>query len=168
MDTRWMLALNLTELPVTIGCDLATPRRWTGAARGVEDLVALGLIAHGGALRWFKSSHRAATVTLDITLHPTDAVEGGYAVLEVGGSVDNALSRGGRSISVRPCEVITGRPLLLATLEGDPRIELGILLLAFRDVKFGRNHLWRIRPELAQGVPEPFARILVRGRGGTA
>jgi hypothetical protein len=27
-----MLPLNLTELPVTIGCDSATPRRWAGAA----------------------------------------------------------------------------------------------------------------------------------------
>jgi hypothetical protein len=168
MDTRWMLPLNLTELPVTIGCTSSTPRRWTGAARGVEDLVALGLMAHDGVLRWFKSSHRAATVPLDVTLHPPDAVEGGYVVLDVGGSVDNALSRGGRSISVLPCQAITGRPLFLATVEGDPRIELGILLLAFRDVKFGRNHLWRIWPELAQGVPEPFATILVRGRSGTA
>jgi hypothetical protein len=163
-----MLPLNLTELPVTIGCESATPRRWAGAARGVEDLVALGLTAHDGVLRWCKSSHRAVTVPLDITLHPTDAVEGGYVVLDVGGAVDNALSRGDRSISVLPCQAITGRPLLLASVEGDPRIELGILLLAFRDVKFGRNHLWRIRPELAQGVPKPFATILVRGRGGTA
>ncbi len=124
------------------------------------------MIAHDGALRWFKSSHRAVTVPLDITLHPPDAVEGGYVVLDFGGRVDNALSRGGRSISVLPRQAITGRPLLLATVEGDPRIELGILLLAFRDVKFGR--IWRIRPELAQGVPEPFATILVRCRSGTA
>jgi hypothetical protein len=58
--------------------------------------------------------------------------------------------------------------LLLATVEGDPRIELGVLLLALRDVKFGRNHLWHLRPERAQGLPEPFATILVRGRSGTA
>ncbi len=122
---------------------------------------ALGLIAHDGALRWFKSSHLAATVPLGVTLHPPDAVEGGYAVLDVGGSVDNALSRGGRSISGLPCQAITGRPLLLATVEGDSRIELGVLLLAFRDVKFGRNHLWHLRPERAQRLPEPF-------RSGTA
>jgi hypothetical protein len=159
---------SLTELPVTIDGDSVTARRWTGAARGVEDLVALGLMAHDGVLRWFKSSHRAATVPLDVTLHPPDAVEGGYAVLDVGGSVDNALSRGGRSISALPCQAITGRPLFLATVEGDPRMELGVLLLAFRDVKFGRNHLWHLRPERAQRLPEPFATILVRGRSGTA
>jgi hypothetical protein len=168
MDSRWMLPLSLTEMPVTIRCDSATPRRWTGAARAVEDLVALGLIAHGGWLRWFKSSLRAATLPLTVILHPPEAVEGGYVVLDVGGRVDNMLSRDGRSLSVLPRQTITGRPLLLATVEGDPRIELGVLLLALRDVKFGRNHLWHLRPEWALGLTEPFATILVGGRSGTA
>ena len=163
-----MLPLGLTELPVTISGDSATPRRWTGTARAVEDLVALGLMVQDGAIRWFKSSHRAPTVRLDITLHPPEAVEGGYVVLDAGGRVQNALSRGGRSISVVSRQAITGRPLLLATVEGDPRLELGVLLLTLRDVKFGRNHLWHLRPERAQGLPEPFATILARGRSGTA
>jgi len=44
MGSFWGLRLGLTELPVGIAGDSSAPRRWTGAATGAREIVALGML----------------------------------------------------------------------------------------------------------------------------
>jgi hypothetical protein len=170
MAAFWALHLGLAELPVRIVGASYVPRRWTATVTSSEEVVALGLLTTRRSTSWFKSAHRGVTsIPVEISLQPPDALEGGHVVLNIGGYVATTFSPAARTITLEAEDASTSRPTLLATIDsgGPGPVELGMLLLARRDVQFKRNHLWRVRPERAPGLPEPFRTILVRGRSGT-
>lgn len=67
------------------------------------------------------------------------------------------------SCLLHPGSSQTGRAHIVATAEG---VAFVVVLFQRAEIKVGRNRLWRLRDELAAGLPQPVREILTRGRTG--
>ena len=145
---------------------------WRGLVSCEEPLVAIAFLHAGHVIEWCKSERDdAANLKVRLALYRYDSQ--GLDV-QVCFSVGHS-SRRRRSILasaaylpaiVAQRELTTGIIEPFAVVDGDPRIELSLLLLARWDVRSARCGLWRLRKVLAPSVPEPFAHILTYGRSG--
>lgn len=61
----------------------------------------------------------------------------------------------------------TGTVALLATIEGDPKIDLLALFLAQRDTMGARNRIWHLRQCFRDGLPPQLQEALTYGRTGS-
>lgn len=158
------------ELPVTLTGQMTGRRRWSGRAAAQEPIVGMSIVVAGPKCHWVKSGQREPELPIDVQLPAYDEGDRDVQVAAgVGGNfVYSRCVLVGREqpLCVEPHPGRTGGPILLAVVEGDPRIELHALFIALSDVKFGRNRLWHLRPELAANIEEPLRSVLTRGRTG--
>jgi hypothetical protein len=166
---------GLTSLAATChgGWSLGRTRDWCGMATCGEPLVGMAFLHAGGITEWCKSERGDEHgLKLRLALFPYDVgledVQVNFSVAR-GGCRWRCTVQSSQYIPAIPerREVRTGVIEVFATIEGDPAIEVCVLLIARRDVKSARNGLWRLRRNLASSVPEPYGRILTYGRTGT-
>jgi hypothetical protein len=137
-----------------------------------EPIVTLAIQESYGRWSWCKSSARkGSTQAVSLLLGEYDRAGTDVQVsFECGGG--QVVSRSGvESKAYRPgmpdtLELKTGELATIAMIAGAPVVALMLLVIAGRDVKVGRNHLWHLRRELADDVDEPFRKVLSYGRAG--
>jgi hypothetical protein len=170
-DLRGVVA----DLPVVVrGAWVPGPRaEWVGLASAPEPLVAVALLARGGAVRWArtdKSARDAAELPVRLLLLPYPDgrhVQVNWAVGGAWVADRHPVPSPGYRPSVPPAAAAhTGRPVVLAAFDGPDPLRLGALFLPRRDARFVRKGIWRLRPALAASLPPPVARFLTFGRSG--
>ena len=146
--------------------------RWRGAATSDESLVGVVFLKAGPSLFWCKSERptpSSAVIdlaffvmgTTDTRVQVNLSFQGGHQRWVV------PLSRPPREIPVlREPAAWTGQPWCIVKVPSDPPITGYLLFILASEVSVGRNGLWRLRPVVAERVPEPFLELLTRGRTG--
>jgi hypothetical protein len=165
---------NMENLPVTVSgqwLDGAT-RNWQGVACASQPLVALIILAHGNVAEWCKSERQSSNaMQLRLALFPYEKSGCAIQVNFFAGNAHQRYASVVESESYKPRIkadqiVHTGQLVRFSIVEGVPRIDLKILLLPQRVVKFGRKALWHPR-SIMTALPEHVGRMLESGRSGT-
>jgi hypothetical protein len=166
--------LGLTSLPVRWSERQVPHRVWSCSAAANEPITALLVGTADGRIEWVKSSQRTdQELVFSLHVTPLDPryqgvhfqVDAGHAFLQ--SFYCRTPSGSAQPITELPQSSATGRFVRLARLEGTPTVEVGLLLLARKDVKFGRNALWHLRQPLQTKVGGTVGRILSYGRTGS-
>lgn len=175
MDLAGIELAPLTRLDVRVEGQWqpGPSREWRGEASGDEPIVSVLFLAAEGAVRWGKSAPASAKGPHGVRLS-FHAYEPADLFVQLGVSVPGAMHAHAitlESASYRPeiparAALRTGAILRLATVVATPSVDVLALFLAARDVKVGRNRLWHVRPALAEGISDPFKRMLTYGRSG--
>jgi hypothetical protein len=143
---------------------------WHVRASASEPIVALLLVACQGTVEWIKSSVGGEDgLLLRVAIHPQPS-DNAHATVGAGNVLTHSFVRRGLDAQrITPvCEpLLTGQVRRLVVLGGEPRIEVGALLLVRGDVKFGRNRLWHAAPRCLDGTQQPLTSILSHGRTGS-
>jgi hypothetical protein len=166
---KWSVTATLR-----LGGGHAITRRWEGLAKADHSLVAVSFLVKGNSVQWGKSDPQApaGACEVDLALFPHDNI--GLKV-----QVNIVVGNGGyrrnttrvASVTYLPevpdlQEIACGQLLRLATINGDPVIEVGLMFLPRAEVRKGRTGNWKPRE------PSPDAsllsKILVGPRAGTA
>ena len=162
----------LMRLPVLVtgGWDQSS-HRWKGVARASEALVAVVLLTARGETDWCKSERgRASELDLTLALFPFEDPEIVQVNMTAGGGGRRFATRvpaaGYRPVLLPELQVSTGDIVQLATVAGDPRVVVSVLLLAARDVVVGRKGLWHMRASLPNHLDESVLKILSGARTG--
>jgi hypothetical protein len=149
-------------------------RRWDGTISADEPIVGLAIQQSYGKWSGCKSAARAGSalgVSLLLGDHDGAGVDVQVNFTCGGGQVVsrcNVSSKHYKPSIPETLNLETGRLTAFAIVNGEPDVGLMLFLLRRRDIKVGRNHLWHLRRELAEGVSEPFHRVLSYGRSGEA
>ena len=162
----------LIRVPVLIagGWDPGSGK-WRGVAQSSEPLVSVVLLSARGETDWCKSERaKAADFDLTLALFPfEDPLIVQVSVTSGGGG--RRFATRVPSVTYRPVlpaelRIGTGDRIHLATVEGEPRVEISLMLVAAQDVSVGRKGLWHIREQAATGLDESLLKILTGGRTG--
>jgi hypothetical protein len=166
---------GVARLPVTIsGAWPALPKRdWRGVASAPEPIVAVTFMRWQHHVEWGLSARlEDCAIETRLALFPYDK-----AGLDV--QVNVSIGGGGPryrctvpSATYQPAmppssPVETGTVALLATIEGDPKIDFMALFIARGDTKGVRNFIWHLRPRFQDDVPQQLREALTYGRTGT-
>jgi len=161
-----------TQLPVLIEGDWDhSSKKWRGVALAAEALVSVVLLTARGKTDWCKSERGdAAELGLTFALFPFEDPQVVQVNVTAGGGGRRFATRL-PSVNYRPAlppelRVSTGERFPLATVEGDPRVDVSLILVAVRDVAVGRKGLWHIREQAAAGLDESLFKILTGARTG--
>ena len=138
----------------------AITRRWQGIAKADEGLVALGVLANGDFVQWGKSEVQplADGCELGLALFPFDNI--GLDV-QVNLVVADGVYRRDRTrvatVTYLPeipdvQQIACGQLFRLATIRGDPVIEVGLMFLPRTAVRKGRTGNWKPRGSMAGGL----------------
>jgi hypothetical protein len=145
---------------------------WEGRVQAEEEIVGLALALLGGRLFWHKTLRRGAWADDNPRLYV-----GFWISTRVGATVIGPQNVQLRLPGVAPAYLVrasseapfriveswsgeTGNLVELVSIGGDAPLALGALFLARGDVKNARKGFWRVRPEIAEGVPGPVQAIL--------
>jgi hypothetical protein len=165
---------GVSRFPVTFtGSWSALPKRdWRGIASAQEPIVAIAFLRRQHHVEWGLSSRTEDNeIETRLAIFPYDK-----AGLDVQVSV--SVGGGGRrfrsqvpTAAYQPVmppasPVETGTVALLATIDGDPKIDFLGLFLAKADTKGGRNRIWHLRPCFQEALPEQLQEALTYGRTG--
>lgn len=145
-------------------------RRWRGTLSCPSTVTGILFLVTANKVHWAKAPTIAPTLPVNVGLH----AYAGYAATRatfsaaMGGAslpgvpvaapakLDEICPPGPRSFSA-------GRVIPLACTEGAAFV---VLVLPGIAVKMGRNHLWRLRDELASSLPMDIRELLTRRRSG--
>jgi hypothetical protein len=161
-------------LPVTVSGQWMNEklRDWRGNATAAEPFVVLILLRHGNIIEWCKSERQTRNdLELRLALFPFDEslleVQVNFSAGDSGRRYSSLLDSASYKPNVQAERVVnTGALMRFSVVEGKPKIDLQILFISQRDVKFGRKALWRPRSEITFSVPMYIARMLANGRAG--
>jgi hypothetical protein len=168
----------LTRTPVTVAWQrLSAVAEWSGYARSEGGpIVALSLTRHRDTVAWHKTVHRQRS-SEDGTALPMSFWHSDPATVENAVLLNVQLKLPGilrcdtlRAESSAPVEVepawhgVTGEFAWLASRGGSV---VGVLFVDRRDVSFGRNGAWHLRPALTQALRAPWRDVLAGPRRGT-
>jgi hypothetical protein len=144
--------------------------RWRGAIIGRSPLAALLFSSRPEGFGWCKSRRASAPLPLEVSLHARADDRSDRATLAVAlhGSVPATVTVAcGRDLTaacaVGSDGVVLGRPFTVVHAAGAHFIAL---LVPAAALQVGRNHLWRMRAELAAALPPPLRELLTRARTG--
>jgi hypothetical protein len=147
-------------------------RDWRGVASALEPLVAVTFVASSDGAEWCKSKRPQPSgqpIRLLLAHYDADGtdVQVNFSVGESGRRLRTEVkSADYRPATASPVVGRTGRMLRFADIVGSRRVSLGILFVARSHVRIGRNGLWRVRPEVAERLPEPIAYLMTHSRTG--
>lgn len=175
ISTVWSKSFpSLTTIPVTLGSSwrLTERRQWDAIGVASEPVVALAFLFTSECYEWIRSE-RTGEPSVEVNLS-LDSYEKGGMDTAISFIVNNSQRRG-RSIlpssSYKPLlpekvDLVTGKIMKLGTIEGQPYFEIGVLLIARRDVKVRRKGIWYLKEELARDLLPPWKQILQYSRTG--
>ncbi len=165
---------SLTTIPVTLESSwrLTEGRQWNAIGVASEPVVALAFLFTSECYEWVRSERTdEPSVEVRLSLHSYE--KGGIDTLVT--FIVNDGQRRGRSILpsslYKPLlperiDLVTGKIMKLGTIEGQPCFEIGVLLIARRDVKVRRKGIWHLRENLAKDLLPPWTQILRYSRAG--
>jgi hypothetical protein len=150
----------VVEKTPTLAGGVATTRRWKGLARASQPLVALAVLVNRDFMYWGKSEAKTEpdgcpvtlalfhydNLGLDVAVNLT-AGGGGTGTRTTVSSVDYLPP-------IHSSQLVCGELVMLATIDGRPEIEIGLLFLPRGAVHKGRTGNWRLKG------PEPSAGLL--------
>lgn len=165
---------GVARFPVTFsGSWPALPKRdWRGVACAPEPIVAVTFLRWQHHVEWGLSSRSEdCEIETRLAIFPYD---------QAGLDVQVSVSIGGGGPRYRctvptatyqpdmppASPVETGTVALLATIEGDPKIEFLGLFIARSDTKGGRNRIWHLRECFREALPTELLEPLTYGRTG--
>lgn len=165
---------NLTTIPVTLesSWQLTERRQWDAIGIASEPMVALAFLFTSECYEWIRSE-RTVVPSVKVSLSLVSYEKGGMDTA-ISFMVNNSQRRG-RSILpsslYKPLlpervNLVTGKIVKLGTIEGKPNFEIGILLIARRDVKVRRKGIWYLKEEFAKDLRPPWKQILHYSRTG--
>lgn len=152
----------------------AITRRWHGLATANQGLVALGVLVNGDFVQWGKSEVRppADACEIELALFPHDNIglEVQVNLVVGGGGYRRDTTRVG-SVTYLPeipdqQNVACGQLLRLATIKGDPVIEVGLMFLPRAEVRKVRSGNWR--PRESSSEAGLLSKVLSGPRAGAA
>jgi hypothetical protein len=128
----------------------------------------MSVVVWDGTAHWSKSPRltpNSQAVRVGIGLDPTDLA---HVVIGCGSvGLPTRLSQAGaRPVLADVFTIETGVLWPLCRFDGDPTVDIFMLLLAAPDVQWGRNQLWRLRRPKAEAVCEPLRSARIGGRSG--
>ncbi len=144
--------------------------RWRGAIECAVPVAGIAFLVTSREIYWAKSDPPAENPPVEIAFHARAGYADGRATFaaSLGGSVlpGVPVAFGGdvsASCAFGPRRAVTGRAHLVAQVEN---VAFIVVLLQKSVIKIGRNHLWRLRDQLAASLPENARRVLTRNRTG--
>jgi hypothetical protein len=152
----------------------AITRRWHGLATANQGLVALGVLVNGDVVQWGKSEVRpsADACEVELALFPHDNVGLEVQVnIVVGGGGYRRDTTRVASLTYLPeipdrQDLTCGQLLRLASIKGDPVIEVGLVFLPRAAVKKIRAGNWK--PRESSSKARVLSRMLSGPRAGAA
>jgi hypothetical protein len=153
---------------------VAITRRWHGLATANQGLVALGVLVNGDFVQWGKSEVRpsADACEVELALFPHDNVGLEVQVnIVVGGGGYRRDTTRVASLTYLPeipdrQDLACGQLLRLATIKGDPVIEVGLMFLLRVEVRKVRTGNWK--PRESSSEAGFLSRMLSGPRAGAA
>jgi hypothetical protein len=136
---------------------------------GEHEIVGVLLFRRVGELQWSRSRRAGPEgLALGIQFGPAGDHERTWIGADLGGGLLWEDVPSDFSLSLPEGEdLVTGRPTWLARVEdGSGALEIGVLPLARRDVRFGRKRIWRLKSGLWPRLSAAQRRILVDSRTG--
>jgi hypothetical protein len=167
-DDRSLWVPGATNLPVEI--ETGTDGRTLHVLLiGEDEIVGVLLFRRVGELQWSRSRRSGPDgLELGVQIGPDDHSERTWISANLGGGLlwEDAPSDATLELP-EPADLVTGRPSWLARVEdGSGALEIGVLPLARRDVRFGRKRIWRLKSGLWPRLSAAQRRILVDSRTG--
>ena len=145
--------------------------RWSGELSAELELSAIAFLATAREIFWAKAPVVAATLEVQITLsaYADSTPDRATFTASVGGAFLPGVPIGieGRLEDVcalRPQFLTTGRVTCMAETK---EASFLAVVLPREVLKMGRNHLWRVRDDLATRLPSTVRELLTRRRSGT-
>jgi hypothetical protein len=146
-------------------------RKWNGILSYEEAIGGMGLLVTPSGIYWGKGPIIAHALPASVSLHtyaafkPEGATFGagvaGTGLPAVPVPVHGPLVEACR---LKPDGLSTGRVEVLAQVGA---VTFAILILPRAVLKMGRNHLWRVRDQVASQLPTMMRDLLTRRRGGS-
>jgi hypothetical protein len=145
-------------------------RRWHGTLSCRTTATGIMFLVTATKVYWAKAPTVALTLPVDVSLHAYAGREGNRAtfIAGLGGAglpgvpvaaptdLDEVCSSG-------PVRLSVGRVVTLACADGAAFVAVALPGVV---VKMGRNHLWRIRDDVASVLPADIRDLLTRRRSG--
>ena len=141
----------VVEKTPTLAGGVATTRRWKGLARASQPLVALAVLVDRDFMYWGKSEAKTEPDGCPITLAL-------FHYDNLGLDVEVNLTAGGGGTRTRTTvnsvdylppihsfQLVCGELVKLASIDGRPEIEIGLLFLPRGAVHKGRTGNWRLK-----------------------
>jgi hypothetical protein len=156
----------VVEKTPTLAGGLSTTRRWKGLARASQPLVALAVLVNRDFVDWGKSEAQTQPDGCPITLalFPYDNLGLDVEVSLTAGDGGTRTRTTVNSVDYLPAidafQLVCGELVKLATIDGRPEIETGLLFLPRGAVRKGRTGNWRLKG------PEPSAGLLFAAIAG--
>lgn len=144
--------------------------RWSGTLSAPFEFSVIAFLATSGQIFWAKSSTVSTVLPLQVSV---TAGEPAHQTATFTGSAGSASLPAIPIASPRTLEAVCGAQPRLLTTANVARIAettegaFFIAALPRPLLKVGRNHLWRIRDELAPRLPPVIRDVLTRRRAGT-
>jgi len=145
--------------------------RWVGTLSSSVDLAVLLLFLTPTHLHWVKASTLASALPVRVSV--TAYTDCSQSQATFAASIADAHSLGvpivANSGIIDACslalsEATTGHTAILATTD---QAQCHFLALPRSLVKVGRNHLWRLRDDIAEALPPLLQELLTRRRAGS-
>ena len=165
---------KILKIPLTISGNWmdSVNRDWKGEIFSSESLVAVVMLKNGNSFSWCKSdrdSGEGQKIRLSLLSYDKTNLE-----VQVNFSIGNGHARLAsfvESAQYKPrielaSEIKTGELNRFAEVAGNPNITLSVFFLAQKNVKFGRNGIWHLKPKIETSLSANFNKILASGRSG--
>jgi hypothetical protein len=145
-------------------------RRWKGTLSSRTTVTGINFLATATKVYWAKASALALTLPVDVSLHAYAGRVEGRATFTAGiggaglpGVPVAAPTNLYEVCAPGPRTLSTGRVVTLARVDG---VAFVALILPDTVVRMGRNHLWRLREQVASSLPKEIRELLTRRRSG--
>ena len=146
--------------------------RWTGTLTCSADIAVLAFLATATTIHWVKAPRIASSLPVEVSLH----AYAGYTIdratfasriadASPPGVPIAATSDLTTACSLGPKRFTSGHVTCLAQAS---EAAFAFVVFPRSVVKVGRNHLWRVRDDLASLMPPYIRKLLTRGRSGAA
>ena len=145
---------------------------WRGHIVAPESIVVLSFLRAGSTLYWVKSAP-ATEITLSLTLHWLNFDGTQFQLMYAsGGSHNEQVAFTAPLRMLKPTISATSAPagsfVTLFSFDSDPAVAVTILPLARRDVKMGRNGIWRLKSsDHIASLQDPLQSVMAKGRQGS-
>ncbi len=128
---------------------------------------------HGNVAEWCKAERQSSNaMQLRLALFPFEKsgceIQVNFSAGDAGRRYASVVESASYKPRIKANQMVsTGQLVRFAIVEGVPRVDLKILLLPQRAVKFGRKTLWHPRESIMPALPEHVGRMLESGRSGS-
>jgi hypothetical protein len=141
---------------------------WRGTLTSASAISGLVFLHAAHDLYWVKTADASLTLPVDVSLHAYAGHDRATFTASVGGATLPGIpvptsANLEESCALGPSVLTTGRA---ASLARAGTAAVVVLVIQRRLLQVGRNHLWRVRDEIASSLPPTIRDLLTRRRTG--